>query len=57
MPIDEPDRPDPRITEAVHAAIVRLSPWSHHHPTCARNTDAADCNCGLQATLQEVDPP
>jgi len=40
---------------AVHAAIVKLSPWSHHHGTCARVTDAADCDCGLQATLLEID--
>jgi hypothetical protein len=41
----------------VHHAIIRLSPWSHHHPTCARNITATDCDCGLQAAIQEVDPP
>lgn len=41
---------------AIHAAIVKLSPWSRHHATCARVADAADCDCGLQATLLEVDP-
>lgn len=30
--------------------IVRakaLAQWMHHHPTCARATDAAECSCGL----------
>jgi len=42
--------------DLVPAGVVQLSPWLHHHPTCARNTAAAACDCGLQATLAEVDP-
>jgi hypothetical protein len=57
MPNGDHDRTESqRTAEAVHQAIVKLSPWSHHHPTCARNTHAEVCDCGLQATLQEIDP-
>ena len=45
-----------RPATSVHAAIVRLSPWSHHQKTCARVLQADECDCGLQATLREVDP-
>jgi hypothetical protein len=52
--------PDAQIVilnpEAVHHAIVRLSRWTNHLPTCARVESAGDCDCGLQATLLEVDP-
>lgn len=37
--------------EAIHQAVVRLSPWLSHHAVCARVTRAAACDCGLQAEL------
>lgn len=38
---------------AIHEAIVRLSPWTGHHAQCARVTQAAECDCGLNAELKK----
>jgi hypothetical protein len=43
----------PAGPEAVHHAIVRLSPWMAHSRRCARVTAAAPCDCGLQAELRQ----
>jgi hypothetical protein len=34
----------------------RLSQWTHHRPDCARRTDAAACDCGLDAELKKYVP-
>jgi len=47
----DPDPPAAVVDAAMHDAIVRLSPWLSHLRRCARVTEAAPCDCGLQAAL------
>jgi hypothetical protein len=51
---------DPIVAQLRHTAravVIALSPWTRHHPTCARVTDADACDCGLNAALKQYGAP